>query len=677
MVFANPPADIDQWITSDTFKDEHCDFDAIIVKGTPQILRSLGPTTITVGGIAKPRCSRSRMVIASYPYLIMCLADRKNNIIEQIQKVRRGEPQVPHERDQFLIKHPLTMFSKQFASVLINAGVEQIEIRQFAQKGPLADGFELMRGFRDEDPDCDIVFDLGAVIPPYIYHFVTPNSEMVRHNPNNEIKPRYITLTHIAETTYFKYNVHQNAKPTHFPICAIPTLEFFNNSIHPVYGSCYGDFNRYDSDLKKFKVYNTMIHIWKNIYRGDLGKNDTGRIAGRRFAHFNQFLSMLEDNHYCPETRFEVSVKLPANADFTTGLDIFNPALSRVHAIWKSTRAVHLSMRSYISSCRRILDWASSDTLPTELRCFKMRHGTKTTIKKHALYVAIAQCIGFSSEASNVLFKTTYERNENPVDYPFLWLAVQVWRYNLRKLSPNLMPTDDDVTDKMPIQLFNQFFINNVLKSSRSFYPQISANEVNPNGRRCLPEPKANYDLHLHECGTPIHFRDDGLQLDLLEPLKIWQYCTQSSNTFSFGFSAIGCHPPQAQLAQIENQHPDQTPDTYFSLNYLDKFLEDNLTVVSSTNDYRANFVTGGGVAAKDSLLFRLYRKIGSRIYDDQYPRYNEGNFLTVLRFNRPENELRIEFENNILPKKKADNTYVTFEEEGIDVPVAHLYGNT
>lgn len=63
-------------------------------------------------------------------------------------------------------------------------------------------------------------------------------------------------------------------------------------------------------------------------------------------------------------------------------------------------------LASLFSSCRRILDWASSPYLPSELRCFRMRQATKTSAKKHSLYVATAQCLGFSSPTSNALFKS-------------------------------------------------------------------------------------------------------------------------------------------------------------------------------------------------------------------------------------------------------------------------------
>lgn len=677
MPFANPPADLQDWITSDVFKDEHCDFDAVTVVGSPLLLLALGVTTVTVGGIAKPRCSRARMVISSHPYLILCQSERKDAIVDLIQKCRRGEPQVSHDSDQYLLKHPITMFASQFSSLLVDAQVNRIEMRQFGQKGPLSEGFALMRSFREKDPNCDIVFDLGALISPYQFHYPTPHSEMVRHNPESDANPRYITLVHIPDSTYFQHHVHINARANHFPICAVPTVEYFNNSIHPVYGSCYGDFSRFNSEIRKFKIYNTMVHLWKSIYRGDMGKNDTGRIAGRRFAHFHQFLNKMEESTYCPEVRFEISVSLMPDVDFSQGLSIFHPALLHILEIWKSTRAVHLGLNHYLASCRRILDWASSPYLPSELRCFRMRHATKTTSKKHSLYVAIAQCLGFSSPASNALFKCTYVRNENPVDSPLLWLAVQVWRYTLRKECDAVLLSDDDISTQVTEDIFDTRFLRDIIGVPRAFHPMINEHgSEHGRGRKCFPIPKIEYELHLHECGPPIHFRDDGLDLDLLQPEKIYQYCTQNSNKFTFGFAAIGVNPPQEELAQIENQYPDQTPDTIFAINYLDKFLEDHLTVVSSSLDYRANFKQGGGVAAKDHLKFRLYRKIGTRIYDDSYQRYNEDNFTSKLRFNLPEDEVRNIFLNDILPKKNPDNSYVTLEEDGIYVPVAHLYGN-
>lgn len=178
------------------------------------------------------------------------------------------------------------MFASQFSSLLVDAQVNRIEMRRFGfgQKGPLSEGFVLMRSFREQDPNCDIVFDLGAPISPYQFHYATPHSEMVRHNLQSDVNPRYITLLHIPDSTYFQHHVHINARANHFPICAIPTLEYFNNSIHPVY--MVVAMVILAILVQKFENlwFITPWYIYGIVFISEIGENDTGRIAGRRFA---------------------------------------------------------------------------------------------------------------------------------------------------------------------------------------------------------------------------------------------------------------------------------------------------------------------------------------------------------------------------------------------------------
>ena len=66
------PPDLQSYIYSDNFKHEYCDFDSIIVAGTPSLLNAIKLTTISVGGTAIHKGPANFFIIATSPFIISC-----------------------------------------------------------------------------------------------------------------------------------------------------------------------------------------------------------------------------------------------------------------------------------------------------------------------------------------------------------------------------------------------------------------------------------------------------------------------------------------------------------------------------------------------------------------------------------------------------------------------------
>lgn len=141
------PPDLQSYIYSDHFKHEYCDFDSITVAETPTLLYAIKLTTISVGGTALHRGPANFFIIATSPFIISCHQTKKQSIINAIKKTLRDEPQIPHSNSKFLLKHPITIFATTFSSILLEAGVNTIELHQFGQKGKLTCGMELVQSF--------------------------------------------------------------------------------------------------------------------------------------------------------------------------------------------------------------------------------------------------------------------------------------------------------------------------------------------------------------------------------------------------------------------------------------------------------------------------------------------------------------------------------------------------
>ena len=255
-------------------------------------------------------------------------------------------------------------------------------------------------------------------------------------------------------------------------------------------------------------------------------------------------------------------------------------------------------MDLYVSSSSNVIEWAQSNDVPSTLRCFNLHYKDQMAMKQHKMYTVIAQTIGIVSQNTNIIFKESFQGDNDFFDNPMYWFVIQIWRRVFRRNAEDLVPTDDNVQSTYPYQRFLTVLPSLVERGIREFVdldyhtPQGVKYE---NGAESYP-PSFNepFLFRLYKCGAPLTFPNDGQANETFSSRNVHKFLTDSSSRVYFGWRYAGFIHSEDDIRSDDESSLPQT-----AVNIMHQFLANNIHIIVGNDGYRVEYKLDGGRAAK------------------------------------------------------------------------------
>jgi hypothetical protein len=458
--------------------------------------------------------------------------------------------------DDRLLINPISLSSKQFATITTDVNVDMIIIRGFGYKANLDMCIDLFKLAREADYDCSIEYDLGFNLDVFQLHLFQKNSNIPIKRMNSsdgqtKRKQSYIPLVAAPPTNGLSLLFGDAVKAHHFPKYSIATQTMTGMKFKPIYGSVnifpgwryptdIQDFEddqtilgrgineSQNKDILKIKVYSTEHHARKRRTRMKMFQHSiTGKQAKRRCNVFHQVLEDL--NIINPKLRIEITSSLPVG-EFASAHSI--PSLENAFSIQKRACCglvsvldiFYLPVDHVCKTMRLVLDFAQNGApplLPGALNAFRLRDNSKLTTIQRMFVAMIFQNCGEVSELTNRVFHRTWKKGRKLQSRPLEWLLWNVYRHYFRNTGSLGKPSalkdyiDNDIYVGPPHRA-------RMIKPLRS-----EIDDTCQTGLLLPPDILVeDWSLYLHGTNTPRMEIDNG----------VWQRDHHLSNEWMFEF---------------------------------------------------------------------------------------------------------------------------------------------
>jgi len=399
------------------------DFDAFNVKGSPQVLLAFSDFTMTVpNNGAKLQENFLRLCNNPVMLTVKDFRNLKNKILKVLEEgsfrpyVRARGPLMKSTSPNLLPKSDVTVPTPEMVHILTICDVKEVYIKCFGMKMSVDLGLARLKRLRELDSKCVINVDVAVQIPPPCMHW--PHSN--RHaglSSNSKSSNGSAVLVRIDDTSPIREKIGRGSSVQHYSGAyalaqflrlgcrAVPN---FGNLLFTILETEDNDFH-----VNGGKVYDTLHHVMKSIFRGNFNKSWTGRTARTRFEHLEAFSSQM--TRAKPSCRIELSFNIqrlpPSFMECPNPYDL-DYIWDALWFVWNQLNYLLLP----VSEIKKTIDWALDYVRskhhgpPKKISCFRLRNDTRLTQPMRNFSAIIYGICGVTSEEYNVLFFRNFRR---------------------------------------------------------------------------------------------------------------------------------------------------------------------------------------------------------------------------------------------------------------------------
>jgi hypothetical protein len=179
--------------------------------------------------------------------------------------------------------------------------------------------------------------------------------------------------------------------------------------------------------IESVKCYPSQFHVFRERHHSDYTINETGRIARSRYVNMvlaNENLH-LHNQYY----RIEVSGELGPHGN--DDIYKFKQALRVFFEVWKLLKITYIPVKMVQTVNEWIYNWAISDSVPSDMRAFNIRHCTSITPARRFLIALVNGNTGIVSDKSCNLWRLSFDEEDGGKDgcRPYEWLFHELIRF--------------------------------------------------------------------------------------------------------------------------------------------------------------------------------------------------------------------------------------------------------